>query len=762
MLELLRRIVQEVSSVETLADALRLMAERICEAIEADACSIFLRERTTDNFILMATDGLNPNLIGLLKINVDDSLVGLVAKRGEPINLDDAGEHPQFRVVPELGEERMRAFLGVPIIRQRKVLGVLTVQQEEQRRFDEAEEAFLITLATQLAGVIIQADVAIEADTHSKTGLATLHESTLIGVSGCDGIGIGQGLVVYPAADLDAVPERPAQNIGEEIELFNAALERSRQEIRQLAKRLATTLPPEEQALFDVYERILDNASLGAEVIKLIQEKNIWAQSALCQVINRHIRQFSSMEDNYLKERADDIEDLGKRVLSHLQSDEQEQQDYPDHTILIGEEITAANIAEAPQEKIVGIISGRGSRNSHVAILARALNIPTVMGVTGLKPQQLDNQEMIVNGFMGQVHVAPSATVKNEFLALLTQTRALDEELAELTDLPAQTLDGYHLALSVNTGLVADISQSLSVGAEGVGLYRTEIPFMIRERFPTEKEQSIIYQQLLAAFSPRPVIMRTLDVGGDKALPYMPIEEDNPFLGWRGIRLTLDHPEVFLVQLRAMLRANQRHRNLRILFPMITNLTEVTDALRLLHQAHQEVLEEGIDIELPPVGAMIEVPAAVYQARQLAQRVDFLSVGSNDLTQYLLAVDRNNPRVANLYDSLHPAVLRALLYIAESAHKEGKVASVCGEMAGDPVCAILLLAMGYDSLSMNSSNLPRIKWVIRKLTLARAKQLLEEVLTMDDPAIIRCHLELFLDEMGLGNLINMGRKSDLH
>lgn len=757
MLETLRRIVQEVSDASTLAEALSVMVERVREAIDAEACSIFVRDKKRGDYLLMATDGLNADCVGKLRLTKEDGLVGYIIKRGEPINLENATLHPQFKKIPEVGEDRYKAFLGVPIIHQRETQGVLIVQQQEARKFDEAEEAFLVTLSAQIAAVIAHAEVS-GMMLRSTSSFTAGQEVILKGIAGAEGIAIGVGVVVYPPADLEAVPERKAKNPEEEVLAFETALDAARIEIRHLGDRLSAHLPPEERALFDVYEKILDRASFGSEVIKIIRDEGKWAQWALCQVINRHIRQFEKMDDAYLRERAEDIEDLGKRVLSHLQRKQAKITDYPLHTILVGEVITAANIAEVPEKKLVGIISGRGSGNSHVAILARALGIPTVMGVERLIVTQLDGREAIVDGYYGQIYVTPTAILKKEFSLIASEARALDADLAELRDLPAQTPDGHHVSLSVNTGLAADLSRALSVGADGVGLYRTEIPFMLRDRFPSEKEQRAIYQQLLAAFAPRPVIMRTLDVGGDKPLPYMQLEEENPFLGWRGIRITLDHPEIFLVQLRAMLSANAQYQNLRILLPMVTTVSEVTEAKLLLQQAYQELIEEGVAATLPPLGVMIEVPSAVYQTRLLAQRVDFLSVGSNDLTQYLLAVDRNNPRVSALYDSLHPAVLKALNYIVESCHKEGKVVSLCGEMAGDPVAVIMLLAMGFDSLSMSGSNLPRTKWLIRKLPLKRARELFEEVMSFEEPAMIRKYLENALEKMNLGSLVRAGRK----
>jgi phosphotransferase system enzyme I (PtsP) len=279
------------------------------------------------------------------------------------------------------------------------------------------------------------------------------------------------------------------------------------------------------------------------------------------------------------------------------------------------------------------------------------------------------------------------------------------------------------------------------------------VPFLLGERFPSEEEQRRIYRDQLEAFAPKPVTMRTLDVGGDKALPYFPIEEENPFLGWRGIRVTLDHPEILLAQVRAMLKANAGLGNLRIMLPMVTNVAELDEALALIRRSQQEVEQEGLESPMPPVGVMVEVPAAVYQAAAFARRVDFLSVGSNDLTQYLLAVDRNNPRVSDLYHALHPAVLAALEAVVQGGHGEGKQVSICGELAGDPAAALLLLGMGFDVLSMNATSLPRVKKALRSVTRAEAEALVSEVRGLDNSAQIRHRLESLLNDRGLGQFV---------
>lgn len=758
MLSALRRIVQKVNAAENVREALDVVVHLVKDTISAEACSVFLVDEDHAEYVLLASDGLNKEAVGNLRLKFGEGLVGLVGERGEPINLQDAPNHERYVRFDSIGEEKYCAFLGVPITYRREVLGVIIVQQYESRRFDEDEEAFLGTLSAQLAETIAHAQALGKLwDTPTDTPKARAEE-IISGSPGAPGVALGTAVVVYPAADLDAVPDREAVDIAQEIASFDEALESVKHEISNLSTMLSNSLSSDSDALglFDAYLRILDSTSMINNIKAEILAGN-WAQGALRVVIKQHIASFEAMDDAYLRERASDLRDLGQRILFHLQERRQKQSAYPERTILVGNEVSPSALAEVPEDRLVGVVSARGSGNSHVAILARAMGIPTVMGASGISVEKLQDASLILDGYYGQVYINPLDEVREEFERLAREERELDSELEALRDLPAQTLDGFGMSMYVNTGLGADVGRALRVGAEGVGLFRTEVSFMVRDRFPTEEEQRVIYRQLLNAFSPRPVLMRTLDIGGDKALPYFPIKEDNSFLGWRGIRITLDHPDIFLVQIRAMLRANREMGNLKVMLPMISQLSEVEESQRLFAQAFSELQEEYPDISMPPIGVMIEIPSAVYQAKEIAKRVDFVSVGSNDLTQYLLAVDRNNARVASLYDSLHPAVLKSLMHVVEGVHAENKPVSICGEMAGDPLSAVLLLAMGFDSVSMSASRVPRLKWVIRTFTMSRARKLLEDVLEMDDPTEIRCHLELALEEAGLGGLIRAGR-----
>lgn len=748
-LETLRRITQEVNSAQDMTQVLGIIVRRVKQAMAVEVCSAYLADTARNQWVLMASDGLNPNAVGRVRLNPGEGLVSVVVENAEPLNLDNATDHPRYLFIAQTGEEYFHAFLGVPVIHHRKVLGVLVVRQRIRRRFDEEEVAFLITIAAQLSGAIAHAEVS--GGLHSLSGPAPGASLPLDGLAGAPGVSVGTAMVVYPAADLNAIPDRRVTEIDEEIATFQTAVLTVIADVQSLGERLSPSLTDADRALFDAYRQLLGSRTLIDKTIARIRLGS-WASGALRDTIRELASAFDEMDDPYLRERADDLRDLGQRVLVQLQSGRRGQPPYPLRTVLIGEEITATMLAEVPRDRLVGVVSARGSGSSHAAILARALGIPAVVGVNDLPVGKVDGCEMIVDGHRGRVYLQPTPTLRDEYLRLASAEAQITAGLEELRNLPAITPDGVRIPLYANTGLLSDIASSRHSGAEGIGLYRSEIPFMIRERFPSEEEQRLVYRQVLEAFAPRPVTLRTLDVGGDKALPYFPIREDNPFLGWRGIRITLDHPEIFLTQLRAMLRASQGLDNLQILLPMISGVPELDEALRLIQRAYDELTAAGEEVLFPSIGIMVEVPSAVYQIDALARRVDFVSVGTNDLTQYLLAVDRNNTRVAAIYDSYHPAVLRALMLTIAGAHHQHKPVSVCGELAGDPAAALLLLGMGVDSLSMSVAALPRVKWVIRRFTRARAQEILSEVLALEDGPSIHAYVKIVLEHAGLGRL----------
>ena len=749
MLEVLKRVIQEVNAAPDLTTALDLTVDRVQAAMGTEVCSVYLFDDEEERYVFMATRGLNQDVVGKVRLEQTEGLVGLVGERAEPVNIEDVQNHPRNRYIAEIGEDEYHAFLGVPIIHQRRLLGVLVVQHKKRRRFDEGEEAFLVTLSAQLAGVIAHAQA---------TGSLTLTKkkakpSAFNGMPGAPGVAIGTALVIYPPADLETVPERRTRNIPREIDLFEKAVSFTRDEIRGISDKLSDRLQREELDLFEAYLHMLDDSAIGGEVVERIKQGE-WAQSALKNVILAHVAQFEAMEDSYLRERGADVRDLGVRVLARLQSTDTRRIRYPRETILVGDSLAPADLAAVPRDRLVGIVSAQGSVNSHLAILAEAMGVPTVMGVEALPTRLIDHRILIVDGFQGTVISSPSNEQVNYYEKIASDEAALEKGLEELKDKPCITPDGHRIGLWVNTGLMTDVARSLDRGAEGVGLYRTEVFFMMNEAFPTEEEQRVIYREHLKAFSPNPVTMRTLDIGGDKSLPYFPIEEENPFLGWRGIRVSLDHPEIFIAQIRAMIRANEGIDGyLRIMLPMVSSISEIDESQRIIAQCYREIVEEGVEVEMPDVGVMIEVPAAVFQARDILKRVDFLSVGSNDLIQYMLAVDRNNARVAELFQEFHPAVLHALKHVVDCAHEAGKGVGICGEMAGNPSAALLLSAMGFHVLSMNSTNLLLVKKALMHFEHAKAKRILNKVLKMDNAYLIKNYVDDQLRAAGLGQIV---------
>lgn len=755
MLETLRSIIQEVNGAKDLNSSLGIITKRVQRALGTKVCSVYLLDSNIDRYVLMASIGLDQAAVGKVSLGAKEGLVGFVALRAEPVNLDNASSHPSYVYLPETKEEQYESFLGVPIIHHQEVLGVLVVQQIEKRIFDSEEEAFLITLSAQLAGLIANAEARGAITGFSPSGIKTIDVS-FDGVPGAPGVAIAEAITVFPPADLSVIPNRECKDIKAEIRFFNDCLNAVRIDISELKMKIKGQLRPEERELFDAYLHMLSDQALGNEVVAKIKEGN-WAQGALASVAMEHVSNMELIDDDYLRERATDIKDLCSRVLFYLQDKQQKTMVYPEHCILVCEELSAAMLAEVPKERLAGILSAKGSGHSHVAILARGMGIPAVMGAIDIPLAEFDGKKLVIDGYNGKVYGNPSEELLARFQEIVNEQVQLSEELEAIKDLPAETLDKHKIELWVNTGMVTDSATAKERGAEGIGLFRTEVPFLLKDRFPTEREQTEIYRPQLEAFHPKPVTMRTLDIGGDKALPYFKIKEENPFLGWRGIRVSMDHPEIFISQVRAMMKASQGLDNLQIMLPMISNMDQVDYAIHLIDRGYSELLEDGLNINRPDIGVMVEVPVITYQMDALAKRVNFISVGTNDLIQYLLAVDRNNPRVANLFSVFHPPVLQALNDIAKNAERVNLRYSVCGEMAGDPGAAILLMAMGYKVLSMNITALGRVKSVIRNITFEQAELLLEKALQAKDSKAVKSMIDMELYNAGVERLLRSAR-----
>ena len=759
MLTTLKHIVQEVSRTPGLDAALNRLVTLVKEAMQVDSCSIYLANYDQQQLILTATNGLDQGAVGKVRIGFYEGVIGLVGQREEPLNIENVHQHPRFKHYPEVKEENYNAFLGTPIIYQRKVLGVMTMQQREMRRFSLDEEAFLVTLAAQIALEIANADMLGELIQSESMALPS-GQQVINGVPGSSGLALGIGVTWNQQILLSTLVNRRHKNEAYEIIAYRDAVEITRAEVKQLSLGLDESLPDDIKAIFSMYDQLLDANSLGREVEKRIKEG--WnAATSLKLVVEEYAARFKAMQDPYMQERAVDIIDLSNRILGYILNPTKKPREFPDKPfILVADEITASMLAECPSEMLQGVISINGSQNSHAAILARAIGIPAIMGIASILPSLLDQKTLFIDGYSGMITISPEPMQIREFRHLIAEEKSLHERIDAMSNEPSVTLDHHEMHLYLNTGLVVKQELADNDNIKGVGLFRTEIPFMQSDHFPPEQAQYELYRSILEANPDKDITMRTLDIGGDKPLSYLPIVEDNPFLGWRGIRVTLDQPEIFLVQARAMIRASEDYTNLQIMLPMITTIAEVKEAKRLLKQAYYEVKEELKDplstMMMPKLGIMLEVPAVVYQLSQFAQHVDFFSVGSNDLTQYLLAVDRNNPRVSSLYNSFHPSVLAVLQEIATQANKLEKPITVCGELAGDPAGAVLLMAMGYQKLSMNAHNIRKINWVFRSIQLHHTQQLLADVMSLDNPDEVKIQVDAFLETHGLGGLVRAG------
>lgn len=757
MIETLSKIVQKVSSATSVEQALELIVAKVRKAMNTQVCSIYLLDEQSQRLVFMATKGLNKDAIGKVSLHIDQGLVGLVATKKELINLDNAKDHPKFKLLPDVGEEMFHSFLGVPIIHQGDLLGVLVTQQQEARQFDDTEESFLMTIAAQLATVITHAKVSSQI-------FANTNKADMVykGVAGVAGVAMAKAVVSFEVNNLNDIPERTCDDTEQEIENFNQCLEQVRSDIKVLQDQLSDQLKAQDLALFDVYLQILDNQVLGQEVIAYIRE-GFWAPSAVSKIVNQYIKRFEQMDDAYLRERATDVKDLGQRLLAYLLPEDFSQPVYDQPIILVGEEISASKLAEVPPQYLAGLVSVVGSSHSHMSILAKAMGVPVLFGVKGLPLHKMADQLIVLDAFEQQVILQPSELMQQRYQEILEQEHLSNKCLEQFRDLPATTTDGISIDLCINTGLTQDFANANNMEsvADGIGLYRSEIPFLIASQFPSEKSQCIMYQEHLQSFHPKPVTMRVLDIGGDKTLNYFPIEEENPALGWRGIRIMLDHPEIFSVQIRAMLKANIGLDNLKILLPMISSVDEFDQAKSLIEKAYTSLKKQIVQLKMPEIGIMVEVPSTVYLLPDLAKKVDFISVGSNDLTQYLLAVDRNNANVASLYNYYHPAVLRACMEISTQAKKYDLPVSICGEMAGEPMVALLLMAMGYNSLSMSANNLLKVKAMIRTVDSKQIELLLKNALSMDNARDIEDYLYRNLADKSIVPLASPNTKNYL-
>jgi len=740
--ERLSQILRAASLVPTPGAAIDLVLQWVIDRCNADACALYARIPDAAAFRLIGSKGNRK--ASLLPVGQASRIV----ERREPVRSDRLEYGVADGKAAGAPDGRSNAYLGVPVIRFGKTTAVLEVLRTPLHGFSDEDAAVLLTLGAQIAGLL--------GDVEAGRPLALTGQQVFFGSPASPGVAIGTAVLPRPESGLDAIPDKSAPDVELEIEDFEAAVGSVRSEMKTCGSLLSARLPGDVLALYDVYAMLLDDGDFLAEITRRIRA-GLWAPAALRDAVGAWTRRFEAMEDEYLRERGEDIRALGQRILLYLSSGLRNPGLYPERAVLVGEEVGLPRMNGISPERLSGLVCTRGSLLSHGVVVARALGIAAVVGVEDLPLGQCGGREIIVDGYRGRVILNPDAEVKAQFQRLASEEAALDDCLAGLQNAPARTRDGRHIPLEANIALLDEIPTAREQGAEGVGLYRSEMPFLLHDSLPGEEAQLAIYRELLEAFAPAPVTIRTLDAGSDKALPYLPAHETNPALGQRGIRLSLEYAGMFLVQLRAVLRANAGLGNLRLLLPMVTLPAELDEAKELIGQAIDDLRSGGISVPSPPIGVMLEVPAAVFRAAELAERADFVSIGSNDLTQYILAADRTNPHVTTLCDPMSPAVLEAIGMAVERAHTRNVPVGVCGEIAGDPLAALLLVGLGVDELSMSPRSIPRVKQVIRRFDTAQAHELWQRALACSDGARVRALLADALDAAGLGGLVRAGK-----
>lgn len=746
-LQALRQITQEFSSEHDLVKAMSLMVQHIRQTTEADCCSLYIFDNFRQRYRLIASDGLSQQAVGKATLKQGEGLVGVVGSTNEILNLADATAHPNFKYLPDVGEDEYLSFLGVPILNLGDCLGVLVIQSKNRQLFSESEESFMVTLAAQVGSTFARSrqENSVEEDVLQRVK----------GVASTGEVAIAKALVWQPETSFSDVKIQKSDDPLMQSELFHQVLFQL-----QIEMDRATLKMQEDEkngAVFGYisgYGRWLDDTTFQDEVDREIEENSYLATSAVKLVVERRIQ--ADIEAGR-PERSVDLRDFGQVIISRLVHATNLDFDMPEPVVLVMENMPAAMLAELPEDKIAGFVATSQHSSTHASILARDLDIPSVLGVN-MSLNSIDGHMVIVDGRNCEVIIDPPDSVIDEFRQLVNLNKEQHDLFAKESAECAMTLDGQHIEVSLNAGLNAGLNGKsahvLLNEIDSIGLFRTEIGFMLCQTFPSEQQQYDWYSRLLERFESKNVCMRTLDVGSDKGLSYLPCKEANPALGWRGVRITNDMPNILHTQIKAMLRANLDHGNLEIMIPMVSRMEEVHFVKKVIVEVANELrAQTGREVPLPRFGVMIEVPACVYLMDELAQVADFFSIGSNDLIQYTLAVDRSNAKVNRFYDSFHPAVVRTLAQLVQKAKEHNKPITVCGEMAGDPLSALLLMSLGYTKLSMNYSYIGRIKYIARRISLEMLQQLGQHALKYTESSKIKHLYEDYAANQGLSRII---------
>ena len=743
---LLRRL-REISAEPVNAQArLDKIVMQIAANMVAEVCSVYVL-RADQRLELYATEGLNREAVHLTTMQSGEGLVGLIAQSAEPLALSEAHEHPAFSYRPETGEEVYHSFLGVPILRGGNTVGVLVVQNKVRRTYSEEEVEALQTTAMLLAEMIASGE--LQSIAKSAELLALNGPLSLKGAAICEGVGLGYVLLHEPRV---VVKNLLAEDVQGELRRLDTAIDAMRISVDELVAHGDRMGAGEHRDVLEAV-RMVANDQGWLRRLREAAMTGLTAEAAVERVQNDARARMQRQTDPYLRDRLHDLDDLANRLLHQLtgQSYVADRDSVPENAIIVARNMGPAALLDYDRAKLRGLILEEGGPASHVAIVARALGVATVGLVPNITGLVEPNDAVIIDGSTGDVHVRPQQDVQTAYAEKARLRARRQEQYAQLRDVPAVTRDGVAIALHMNAGLTIDAPFVRESGAGSIGLFRTELQFMLAPRFPRMKEQYQFYKSVLDAVPDKPVTFRTLDIGSDKVLPYMAkIDEENPALGWRAIRIGLDRPGLLRLQLRAMLKASAG-RDLRVMFPMIANVAEF-DLAKAITLREMELIrrhDHGMPTKLE-LGAMVEVPALLWELDQIAERADFLSVGSNDLVQYLYAADRDNTRVSKRYDNLSTPVLRALKSIVDAGDRAGTPVTLCGEMGGRPLEALALLAIGYRSLSMSPASIGPVKAMILGLDLEQARLFLGSLMAGDEGRhSLREHLRQFAAANGV-------------
>ncbi|CAN5238345.1 phosphoenolpyruvate--protein phosphotransferase [soil metagenome] len=715
---LLRQIREAMAGAAPAQERLDRVVRTIAQSMVAEVCSIYLR-RGSGELELFATHGLNAAAVHETRLRPGEGLVGEVARMAEPISLSDAPSHPSFAYRPETGEDPYHAFLGAPLLRGGRAIGVLVVQNRAERRYDPDEVEDIQTIAMVLAETVASGEL-MALEELRDVEVAPHRPERLKGQRFAEGLAFGH--VILHEAPLAPEKLLSADPVLEEMKL-NLALADLKSGIDAMLEGGQGKLAGQSFEVLETYRMFADDRGWNRSLLEAVRS-GLTAEAAVDRVRNEHRARFAKARDPYIKERLHDFEDLANRLLRVLAGDNPGQRSLPDDAILVARNLGPADLLEYPREKLKGLLLEEGSAASHAAIVARALGIPCVGRLQGLRDRLSEGDLIIVDGETGEAHLRPRPDMLESVQSRMAVRSQRQAEFAKLRDVPAVTADGQRITLLTNAGLAVDMENLNETGAEGIGLFRTEFQFMVSEELPRLDTQTALYKLVLDAAGDRPVTFRTLDIGGDKVLPYMETteREENPALGRRAIRLGLDRPALLRLQLRALLAAGAG-RELRVMFPMIATVEEFRAARELMDVECQWARRRGRPLPaLLRVGAMIECPSLLWHLDALLPLTDFVSVGSNDLFQYMYAADRTNPLVSDRYDPLSPPALRALQSIQKACAETGTPVSVCGELAGRPLEAFALITLGFTRLSAPAGGVGPVKRMILSADVAAARR----------------------------------------